>query len=80
MIDYWKPIGGFIENTIRPLLAEFKWFFEECDQRGLPITEKNLTAIANYVAKSHFWTVIIQCIQAIVITIIICATWIISQR
>jgi hypothetical protein len=79
MIDYWKPVGAFIENTIRPLLDQMKWMFEEMDKRGLKVNEKNIKEITDFVCRCHFKTVLIKAVQAITITGIICATWIISK-
>lgn len=80
MIDPIKPIGAFIENTIRPLLEEFHWFFEECERKGIPINEKNLRSIGDYVTRAHFRTVLINFVQTVIITIIICVTWLISLK
>jgi hypothetical protein len=79
MIDPLKPLGAFIENTIRPLLSEFHWFFEECDKRGVSINETSIRHIVDYVARAHFRTVCVQLIQAVLITTLLCATWIISR-
>lgn len=79
MIDPLKPLGAFIENTIRPLLGEFKWFFEECEKKGLNLNEENITRICRVIGNCHFRTVVIQMCQAVLITIILCVTWIISQ-
>ena len=75
MIDPIKPIGAFIENTIRPLLSEFHWFFEECEKKGIPINEQNIKVIADYVARAHFRTVLVRFVQTIVITLILCVAW-----
>lgn len=80
MIDPLKPLGAFIENTIRPILGEFKWFFEECDKRGIPLNEENIRSVIGYITRCHFRTVVFQFLQAVVITIILCATWLISQK
>ena len=79
MIDPLKPIGAFIENTIRPLLGEFKWFFEECEKKGIPINETNLRSIVDYVARAHFRTVLLGCAQAVLITGIICLTYLLCR-
>lgn len=79
-LDPIKPIGAFIENTIRPLLDEFHWFFEECEKRKLIINEKNIKVVAEYVARAHFRTVVIQFVQAVVLTLIVCGTWLITLR
>lgn len=72
-------MGAFIENTIRPLLAEFKWFFEECDKRGIPLNETNIRSIVDYAARAHFRTVLLGCVQAVLITVLCCVTWIICH-
>lgn len=79
MIDPIKPIGAFLENTIRPLLGEFRWFFDECEKRNVNLTETNIKRIVNFVAKAHMRTVIIQCVQAIFITLIVCTTFLVLQ-
>ena len=80
MIDPLKPLGAFIENTLRPLLGEFHWFFEECEKRKLAINEKNIKLVVDYVARAHFRTVCVQLIQAVLITTLLCVTWIICQK
>jgi hypothetical protein len=79
MIDPIKPIGAFIENTIRPLLQEFRWFFDECEKHHLKITEQNIKAVADYVARAHMRTVVIQCVQAIFIALIVCITFLVLR-
>ncbi len=79
MIDPLKPLGAFIENTIRPLLEEFKWFFEECEKRGIPINEENIQGILGYCSRAHFRTVVLDAIKSIAITVILCLTWLISR-
>ena len=79
MLDPLKPLGAFIENTIRPLLGEFKLFFEECEKKGIPINETNVKIIIEYVAHAHFRTVLVVCVQAVLITILCCVTWIICR-
>jgi hypothetical protein len=80
MIDPLKPIGAFIENTIRPLLDEFHWFFEECEKKGIPINENSIIRITDYISRAHFRTVFLHFAQSIVITIILCLTWLICQK
>lgn len=62
-----KPLGGFIENTIRPLIEEMRWFIEELDKRGLRISESNIRNITNYV----FWRALILSILGFLEHIII---------
>ena len=77
MLDPIKPVGAFLENTVRPLLKEFQWFFQECDRQNIKISEENITRIFKYVAKAHMRTVIIQCVQAIFISLIVCTTFLV---
>jgi hypothetical protein len=79
MIDPLKPVGGFIENTIRPMLDELHWFFDECDKKGININERNIKTIIHFVSRCHFNTVLLHLVQNVVLTLIVCATWIISQ-
>lgn len=79
MLDPIKPIGAFIENTIRPLLEEFKWFFDECDKRGIKLNESNIRSVVDYVARAHFRTVLLGCAQAVLITVVICLTYLLSR-
>ncbi len=78
MIDPLKPLGAFIENTIRPLLGEFKWFFEECEKKGLSLNEENVIRVCRVILRCHFRTVLIQLAQAVLITVIICLTYLLS--
>jgi hypothetical protein len=79
MIDPLKPLGAFIENTIRPLLGEFKWFFEECDKRGIKLNEENITRVARVIGHCHFRTVLFDAFKSIAITVIICLTYMASR-
>lgn len=79
-LDPIKPIGGFIENTIRPMLEEVQWFFDECDIHDIPINERNIKKIIDYTARAHFRTCIINLIQNVVICLLICATWLITVK
>jgi len=79
MIDPLKPLGAFIENTIRPLLGEFKWFFEECDKRGIKLNEENITSVCRTVLHCHFRTVAFDALKAVLITVIICLTYLASR-
>jgi hypothetical protein len=79
MIDPLKPLGAFIENTIRPLLGEFKWFFEECDKRGIKLNEENITRVARVIGNCHFRTVAFDALKSVLITGIICLTYLASR-
>lgn len=74
-LDPIKPIGGFIENTIRPMLEEMKWFFKECERLEIPINESNIKSVVDYIVKAHIRSLIIKAIQTIIITVLICLTW-----
>jgi hypothetical protein len=71
VINHWKPLGGFIENTIRPLLDELHWFFEECDKRNLPITKTFAKEMIDYVTSRWLDAVIVKSIQNVIIAGII---------
>lgn len=66
-----KPLGAFIENTIRPLVAEAKDILSEFEKQGFPLTEKRIIAFSKTIATLHLRTVIIQAIRDIIIAIII---------
>ena len=78
MIDPIKPIGAFIENTIRPLIEELHWFFDECEKRKLAINERNIKAVIDYIVRCHFRTVVAQCLQNVILALIIGVIWTIS--
>jgi len=75
MIDPLKPLGAFIENTIRPLLGEFKWFFEECEKKGMTLNEENIIRVCRVILHCHFRTVLFDAIKTLLITVIICLTY-----
>lgn len=79
MIDPLKPLGAFIENTIRPLLGEFKWFFDECEKKGMNLNEENILRVCRIILKCHFRTVAFDALKAVLITVIICLTYLLSR-
>ena len=78
-LDPIKPIGGFIENTIRPMLSEAKWFFKECEKKGIKINENNVVRIIDYVSRAHIRTCLIHLLQSVIITVIICLTYLAAR-
>lgn len=74
-LDPIKPIGAFVENTLRPLLDEMHWFFEACEKRGVPITEENVKSVLEYIARAHMRTCVVNLLQNMVVTLIICLTF-----
>jgi len=66
-----KPLGAFIENTIRPLIQESGDILFEFQRQGINITADNLIQFTKKVAHLHLRTVIIQAIRDIIIAIII---------
>lgn len=72
MIDNLKPFGGFIENTIRPILDELHWLFEEMDKKGLKVTESNLLAILNKVAYLQIITLLLDILKSVLVAGIVC--------
>jgi hypothetical protein len=79
MIEYWKPVGAFIENTIRPLIGEAKWFLDECEKKGINLNETNIKATVDYCVRSQFRTVIAQCVRDLLIVACICLTYLASR-
>lgn len=73
-LNDWKPLGAFIENTIRPVLDESKWLLAELDKQGFQINEKNITTLIKTISNIHFKTLIMDSIRTIIITGIICWT------
>jgi len=66
-----KPLGAFVENIIRPLIAEAGDILFELQRQGIKITEDNLIEFVYHIGNLHLRTVIIQAIRDIVIAIII---------
>lgn len=66
-----KPLGAFIENTIRPVISECKEILEEFKRQGLDVTEDRLVAYTKTIAGLHLRTIVIQAIRDIIIAIII---------
>lgn len=66
-----KPLGAFIENTIRPVLAEAGDILHEFQRQGINVTQDNLIEYTKTIAYIHLRTIIIQAIRDIVIAIII---------
>jgi hypothetical protein len=73
-IDNLKPIGAFLEYTVRPLLDEFKWVLLELEKKGIPVTEQNISRILRGLIRGYVLYVLISFIQAVVITGMICLT------
>lgn len=74
MLNNLKPIGGFIENTIRPLLDEVHWIFEELDKKGIKVTEENVIKVTKELAKAHIISLSFELLKTIITATIICYT------
>ena len=74
MIDYMKPIGAFLENTVRPLIQEMKWFIDELEKRGLKVNEENIKCVCDHLLYCYLRSLIIHLIQAVIITGIVSYT------
>ena len=70
MIDL-KPYGAFIENTIRPLIGEFKWLLNELSSRGIRVTEYNVERVAKLLLTHHLKVTLIEALVVILITLIV---------
>ena len=55
-----KVVGAFIENTIRPLLEEFRWFFSELEKTGIKVTESNVKTVISQIAGYHIRVLLIN--------------------
>lgn len=66
-----KPLGAFIENTIRPILAEAGDILHEFQRQGINVTQDNLIQYTKTIAHIHLRTIVIQAIRDIIIAIII---------
>ena len=66
-----KPLGAFVENTIRPLLSECGGILLEFQRQGINVTQDNLISYTKVIANLHLRTVIIQAIRDIIIAVII---------
>ena len=66
-----KPLGAFIENTIRPMIQEAGDILAEFQRQGIAVTQENLISYTKTIANLHLRTVIIQAIRDIVIALII---------
>lgn len=75
-----KPLGAFIENTIRPVLSECGDILHEFQRQGINVTQDNLIKYTKTIAYIHLKTIIIQAIRDVVIAIIIAGVlWTTSQ-
>lgn len=71
-VDDFKPIGSFIEFTIRPLISELKWLFDEMEKKGIKITEKNFKNTAMMLMRGYLIYSVINFIQSVTVTSIVC--------
>ena len=70
-IDDFKPLGGFIENTVRPIISELK-------EAGFQIEMDGLNKALTKLVITHVVSTIFYCIRDItvisVIAYIVCKT------
>ena len=57
MIDL-KPYGAFIENTLRPLLDEFKFVIGELNKFGFNFSEESLARLSKPFFKLYVYSLI----------------------
>jgi hypothetical protein len=74
MLDYMKPVGAFLEHTIRPLIAESKWFLDELEKKGIKVNETNIKHSLDYLSSCYIRYAVIQLVQNIIIAGIVCLT------
>ena len=66
-----KPLGAFVENTIRPIINEFSELLKECKAQGINLTEDNIIRVVKQVTHLHLRTIMMQAIRDIVIALIV---------
>ena len=64
-IDDIKPIGTFVEYTLRPFLDELGWLIKEIDSRGIKITESNVKAVLSSLSYVYLWSLAINFVKDI---------------
>ena len=69
-----KPFGAFVENTIRPLMAEIKTIIDAAQKAGIPLTEKNISDLLKTAIKNHQEYVLFQFMNNLVFTGLVCFT------
>lgn len=74
MISELKPLGAFVENTVRPMLKEFGWLLNEFKLAGIPITEDNIIRFIKKSGDLFLTQLLIQLVQNVSIAVIICYT------
>lgn len=65
MIDL-KPYGAFIENTLRPLLEEFKFVIEEARRYGFDLGEESLFRISKLLFKMYLVSLICDVVRTFI--------------
>lgn len=65
MIDL-KPYGAFVENTLRPLLHEFKFVIEEARRYGFDLGEENLFRISRLLFKMYLVSLICDVLKTLI--------------
>lgn len=63
-IDDIKPLGAFIENTVRPMLAELK----EC---GVDLKIESIEPLMTKLAIAHVFSMFISALRDIIVVCII---------
>lgn len=66
-----KPLGAFIENTIRPVIQEAGDILAEFQRQGIAVTQENLISYTKTISNLHLRTIIIQSLRDITIALII---------
>lgn len=61
MIDYLKPLGAFVENTLRPIL-------DKLDERGIKLTSDDLKIALDSLIKSYLLASFMELLKCIAIT------------
>lgn len=70
-LDEIKPLGAFVENTLRPFLAEFKEILDELKEAGINLENEDIIEYSKIIANLHLRTVFVQAVRDITIGVII---------
>ena len=73
MLDL-KPYGAFIENTVRPLLEEFRRVLREVEEAGLPVNQESLEHLLASLFKRHLVITLLTLVKEVAIIVIISFT------
>jgi len=69
-----KPVGAFLENTVRPMIEEGRWFLAELERQGIKISEENIVRVLREFLLHSLLVVIARSVLIILVSVIIAFT------